>query len=345
MSDCVPVTWDSTIFFDSEGIIFSSTPQCHTNVGVMPSSFSWTLKKLGEKVFLYFESDSNWHVDFNLFTDTIKSRRFALSKPTMNTHTIQVFSWKFLPNNLGVGSIVFYGSVGDVPFQIYCGDNIKNTSANPSSQTWDILNGSDLPPDMQVDSDMFLAIELEVAKSKQQEAISALEQFFINHGTNFEKWMEQHLNTLTATMKATYNNHEIAGRYSELDGKKFLLCPGEEFNSHEDSVFINTFDEFTGEGSKLTFETRPKKTISCNESAIPKRETTLEEFENAFAEDESQFAEFKRAFARRNPFSNVCGFPGDETTDAEGESATPNDEIKLANGEVALPDHLQTTRV
>lgn len=253
MSDCVPVTWDSTIFFDSEGIIFSSTPQCPTNVGVMPSSFSWTLKKLGEKVFLYFESDSNWNVDFNLFTDTIKSRRFALSKPTMNTHTIQVFSWKFLPNNLGVGSIVFYGSVGAEPFHIYCGNNIKNTKANPSGQTWDILNGSDLPTKMQVDANMFLAIELEKAEENKTKAKYTLQEFAEKFSYTFEDWMKEHLSTLSNTVEETTHIGEVSKKYSALDGQKFLLSPGEEFVVLDTDGDMVT-SKYTGESAILVLE-------------------------------------------------------------------------------------------
>ena len=318
MSDRVPASWVNKVFFDYEGTMFSSIPEETSNVGLMPPTCSYTLKKTNGGVDLCFEDTATWPEDFTLWVEKYAQRRLVASKITKKTWYLRVLSWKFLPNNLGVGSIVFYGSIGDVPFQIYCGDNIKDTRANPSSQTWDILNGSDLPPEMQVDADMFLAIELEVATIKKKEAISALEQFSINYGTKFEKWMEPYINTLNTTMEATHTNHKIAKKYSELAGKTFLLSPGEEFvfiNSPEDSVFLDLdpTSQYTGEGSELV-------TILETQSEQAEGKILFTE-----AEVEISFTEFAIARARTNGCQEV--------------------ESKPANGKSTLAEHQQTTRV
>ena len=339
MSDRVLANWVNKVFFDYEGTMFSSIPEKPENqshVGFMPPSCSWTLKKdpkTGKKS-LHFEGKYDDNEQFNKFAGEFSSMRLDLIK---NKREIPVDSWKFLPNESGVGSIVFYGFVNGVLVTIYCGDNIKNTRANPSSQTWDILNVSNLPPKMQVNADMFLAIKLEVAQTNADKTFCDLENFRSQYSANFEPWMEDHCLKLNETHRLATNIFNVSGKYSVLAGETFLLSPGEEFvfiNSPEDSVFVNTVDEFTGEGSELALETQSKEegkiqfaeferararrnecrevesTTKNGESAIPKRETTLEECDSAFSDFESPPTNDEGATPYlSNPFSNVCGFP------------------------------------
>ena len=269
MSSVMPVGWDVTVDKNDTMISTPSTTPSSTPL-VMPKTCSWTLKHTegieGHEghVSLCFEDNitNPWSDDFSSQTTKLKTRRFVLSKITQTTHSIPVDSWKFLPNNLGLHSIVFYGSVGDTNFAIYCGNKIKNTKANPSSKTWDILNGSDLPPDIQVSSDMFLAIEIEKANTKLIEAKNAIKTFLLkaydeNHNwlktVGFVDYMTSRLSKLNSDVLNTENILEVSTKYSELNGKIFRLSPVEEWK-FLDSNDVEGSNPYTGKGASLVLK-------------------------------------------------------------------------------------------
>ena len=274
MSSVMPVGWEmpgSGIEFDENDTMFSKP---RVNSLIMPKTCVWTLKRTEGTVFLFFEDPTNnsWNDEhFSRWTKESNTSRFVLSKPTMRTHVVSVFSWKFLPNNLGLGSIVFYGSVKGNKFQIYCGDNIKNTKTNPSHQTWDVLNGSNLPPDIQVSSDMFSAIELENANTKLSEAKNALKTFCLKVVDEKQNWilkvgfvdyMEPHISKLSNAVEKTAYILEVSEKYSVLDGETFLLSPEKEW------VFLDSdgdmgASEYTGKGASLVLEDEIDNDIDC----------------------------------------------------------------------------------
>jgi hypothetical protein len=234
MSDVMPVGWKipgagSGIEFDENDIMFS---QQYVDSLLMPLNFYWTLKLENGDVVLRFEDPTNnpWTDDLSRFIEINTNKRFVLSKPTMRTYVVSVLSWKFLPNNRGLGSIVFYGSPNGKKIAIYCGDNIKNTKANPSTQVWEILNDSNLPKGLQVGIDMFSAIELEEAKKNVDETFFNLKSFAKQYNDdNFKPWMEpqcSHLNDEDSHATYVFN---ISKTYSALYGNEFPLSPGKKW--------------------------------------------------------------------------------------------------------------------
>jgi hypothetical protein len=259
MSDIIPFDWEmpgagSGIEFDENGTMFS---QQYVDSMLMPKTCVWTLKRDENKnVSLFFEDPTNksWNDEhFSRWTKESNTSRFVPSKPTMITHVVSVFSWKFLPNNLDLGSIVFYGFAQGNKFQIYCGDKIKNTKTNPSTQVWDILNDSDLPQGLQVGIDMFSAIELKEAENNKTKASSTLRDFALKFSDKFENWMTPHLSELSNAVEETTSILEVSKKYSDLDGKTFLISPGEEWEVL-DSYCDVSLNAYNGKDANLKLE-------------------------------------------------------------------------------------------
>jgi hypothetical protein len=233
MSDFIPLSREipgagSGIAFDENDTM---DQQSVIVILFLPETCVWTLKRdENGNVYLFFEDPTNksWNDEhFSRWTKESKTSRFVPSKPMVRTHVISVFSWKFLPNNLGLGSIVFYGFAEGKKIQMHCGNNIKNTTTNPSTRVWDILNKSlpeELRKKLQVGIDMFSAIELEEATKNVNETFFNLESFTKQYnGDNFKSWMEpqcSHLNYKNSHAMDVFN---ISKKYSALNGEEFIL--------------------------------------------------------------------------------------------------------------------------
>jgi hypothetical protein len=264
MSSIMPITWDMSvcdIVFEDD-TMFSQPPITPL---IMPPSCVWTLKRYNYKnVSLLFEdpTKNSWNdKHFSRWTKESNTSRFVPSKPTMETHSIPVSSWTFLPNNLGLGSIVFYGFAEGNKFQIYCGNKIKNTYSNPSKQTWDVLNGSILPKGLRVGPNIFSAIELKEAENNKTKASSTLRDFALKFSDKFENWMTDHLSELNNDVENTVNIFEISKKYSDLYEEEFILSPGEEW------VFLDSDGDmgasaYTGKGAILVQKDNSEEHVS-----------------------------------------------------------------------------------
>jgi hypothetical protein len=264
MSSIIPMNWDKV--FEEDTI----DQQPVIVILLLPKTCKWTLKRdKNGNVSLFFEDElkNSWDENFSHSIVNLNTSRFVPSKPMVRTHIISVFSWKFLPNNLGLGSIVFYGFAEGKKFQMYCGNNIKNTTTNPSTRVWDILNGSNLPQGMKVGADMFLAIELEEAKIQMENSGCALNTFFVDFTDIFKDWMTPQLSILNQAVEETTSIFSISKKYSALDGQEFILSPGEEF------VFLDSdgnvsLEKRIGHGAQLVLHNDPEENKTSKSSIL-----------------------------------------------------------------------------